>query len=29
LEDILTSNGGNVWAAPHETKKSGIVSDVK
>ena len=21
LEDILTSNGGNVWAAPHETKK--------
>jgi outer membrane protein assembly factor BamB len=20
LEDILTSNGGNVWAAPHETK---------
>jgi len=21
LEDILISNGGNVWAAPHETKK--------
>jgi len=21
LDDILTSNGGNVWAAPHETKE--------